>query len=66
MNHGVPGATLSRRIAAMERKLGVRLFDRSTPRVELTDPGRRYFKRCGDLVDQAHLATDRVPHRHSR
>jgi len=57
-NLDVPGATLSRRIAAMERKFGVRLFDRTTRRVELTDAGRRYFERCGDLVDQARLAQE--------
>ena len=57
-NLGVPGATLSRRVAAMERKFGVRLFDRTTRRVELTDAGRRYFERCGDLVDQARLAQE--------
>jgi len=58
VNLGVPGATLSRRIAEMERKFGVRLFDRTTRRVELTEAGRRYFERCGDLVDQARLAQE--------
>ncbi len=57
-NLGVPGATLSRRIAAMERNFGVRLFDRTTRRVALTDAGRRYFERCGELVDQARLAQE--------
>jgi len=57
-NLGMPAATLSRRIAAMERKFAVRLFDRTTRRVELTDLGRRYFERCGDLVDQARLAQE--------
>lgn len=55
-NLSMPGATLSRRIAAMEREFGVRLFDRTTRRVELTDAGRRYFERCGHLVDEARLA----------
>ena len=54
----VPGATLSRRIAAMEREFGVRLFDRTTRRVELTDAGRRYFERCAHLVDEARLAQE--------
>ena len=31
-NLGVPGATLSRRIAAMEREFGVRLFNRNPRR----------------------------------
>lgn len=55
---GVPGATLSRRIAAMERAFAVRLFDRTTRRVELTEPGRRYLERCGHLVDEARLAQE--------
>jgi DNA-binding transcriptional LysR family regulator len=55
---GVPGATLSRRIAAMERAFGVRLFNRTTRRVELTDAGRRYFERCANLVDEARLAQE--------
>lgn len=57
-NLGVPGATLSRRIGAMEREFGVRLFDRTTRRVELTEPGRRYLERCGPLVDEARLAQE--------
>lgn len=55
---GMPGATLSRRIAAMERELGVRLFNRTTRRVELTDAGKRYFGRCVHLVDEARLAQE--------
>ncbi|CAN5717910.1 LysR family transcriptional regulator [soil metagenome] len=57
-NLGVPPATLSRRIAAMERRLGARLFARTTRKVDLTDAGRRYFERCGELVDQARLAQE--------
>lgn len=53
---GVPVATLSRRIAAMEREFGVRLFDRTTRRVELTEAGARYFERCAHLADEARLA----------
>lgn len=57
-NLGVPAATLSRRIAAMEHRLGARLFDRTTRKVDLTEVGRRYFERCGELVDQARLAQE--------
>lgn len=53
---GVPGATLSRRIAALERRFGVRLFDRTTRKVELTEAGRRHLERCGELVDRARWA----------
>ncbi len=53
---GMPNATLSRRIAAMERQLGVRLFDRSTRRVTPTEAAQRYYERCAPLVDEARLA----------
>lgn len=55
-NLGVSNPTLSRRIAAMEERFGVRLFDRTTRRVELTDAGQRYFDRCAHLADEARLA----------
>ena len=57
-NLGVPTPTLSRRIAAMEARLGVRLFERSTRRVTLTDAGQRYFDRCANLADEARLAEE--------
>src|ERR1700744_6151312 len=57
-NLGVPVATLSRRIAAMEREFAVRLFDRTTRRVELTEAGARYFERCAHLADEARLAQE--------
>lgn len=57
-NLEIPAPTLSRSIATMERELGVRLFDRTTRRVELTDAGRRYFERCAPLVDGARLASE--------
>ena len=41
---------LSRTLARMERDLGVRLVDRSTHHVELTDAGRRFEQRAFDAV----------------
>ena len=57
-NLGVPTPTLSRRIAAMEARLSVRLFERSTRSVTLTDSGQRYFDRCANLADEARLAEE--------
>ena len=54
----MPGATLSRRIAAMERQFGVRLLDRTTRKVALSEAGQRYFERCAHLVDEARLAQE--------
>ena len=39
---GIPRSTLSRRIAALEDALGLRLFNRSTRRLELTGAGAYY------------------------
>ncbi len=39
----LPKATVSRRVAALEAALGVRLLNRTTRALSLTDPGRRYY-----------------------
>lgn len=53
---GLPSSTVSRRIAELEAQLGLRLFTRTTRRVELTDHGRLYLTRCEALVDEAAAA----------
>jgi DNA-binding transcriptional LysR family regulator len=55
---GIPIATLSRRIASMEKRVGVRLLQRTTRRLTLTDPGRRYFERCERIVQEASAAQE--------
>lgn len=57
-NLNLSTATLSRRIAAFELQMGVRLFNRTTRRVELTTAGLRYFERCNGVVDQLRLADE--------
>ena len=45
-----------RSLAALEEELGARLFNRTTRRISLTDPGRRYLERCREVqaaVDDA-------------
>jgi DNA-binding transcriptional LysR family regulator len=53
---GLPSSTVSRRIAELERDVGLRLFNRTTRRVELTESGRRYFENCQRIVQEAELA----------
>jgi DNA-binding transcriptional LysR family regulator len=53
---GIPIATLSRRIALLEKRVGVRLFERSTRRLALTEPGKRYLERCERIVQDATAA----------
>lgn len=42
---GVPASTVSRRVARLEESLGVRLLQRTTRTMHLTDAGRVYFER---------------------
>ncbi|GLQ44486.1 transcriptional regulator [Dyella nitratireducens] len=57
---GVPNSTLSRRISALEKAIGLRLLHRTTRKVELTEAGRIYFERCKRIVDEARLAHEQL------
>jgi len=57
---GVPNSTLSRRISALEKAIGLRLMHRTTRRLELTEAGKIYFDRCKRIVDEAKLAHEQL------
>lgn len=57
---GVPNSTLSRRISALEKAIGLRLLHRTTRRLELTEAGKIYFDRCKRIVDEAKLAHEQL------
>lgn len=52
----LPPSTLSRRVAAMERRLGVRLLQRTTRSVTLTPLAKPYFAACLDVLAAAERA----------
>ena len=56
----LPKSTVSRRVAGLERAVGIRLLKRTTQRVELTDEGLRYFARCQRIVEEAELAHEEL------
>jgi DNA-binding transcriptional LysR family regulator len=56
----VPKQTLSRRVAELERALGVQLLRRTTRRLHLTSVGAAYFERCADIVRAAEEANRAV------
>lgn len=45
-------SAISKAIGALEKRLGVMLFYRSTRRVTLTDHGQRYYDRTKPLIDE--------------
>jgi len=47
---------LSRRIALLEERLGVRLLNRSSRRFSVTEVGREYYNRCLAMLVQAEAA----------
>jgi DNA-binding transcriptional LysR family regulator len=54
--HGLSHAMVSTHVRALEQALGVRLFDMTTRRLNLTEAGRRYLDRCVQIlaeVDEA-------------
>lgn len=57
---GVPNSTLSRRIGDLEKAIGLRLFHRTTRRIELTEAGQIYYARCRRLVDEARIAHEQL------
>lgn len=57
---GMPNSTLSRRISALEKAIGLRLLHRTTRKIELTEAGQIYFERCKRIVDEARLAHEQL------
>lgn len=57
---GIEKTRLSRRIAALESRLGVRLLHRSTRRIALTEAGQRFYAQCQAAVESAQAAYESV------
>lgn len=57
---GIPNSTISRRITAFEKTIGLRLLQRTTRKVELTEAGLLYFERCRRIVDEAKTAHEQL------
>lgn len=59
---GVPKSRLSRRIAQLERDLGVQLLRRTTRQVRVTPLGEQYYARCRDMLQAAEAAREVIEH----
>ncbi|MBU8898320.1 LysR family transcriptional regulator [Corallococcus sp. H22C18031201] len=57
---GVPVSTVSRRIARLESSLGLRLLERTTRTLRLTDAGRKYFDHADRAMDDLAQGTGQV------
>jgi len=43
---GIPISTVSRKVSELEKRLGIRLIERSTRKLRLTEIGQEYFQYC--------------------
>ena len=57
---GMPKSKLSRRIALLEERLGVRLIQRSTRRFSVTEIGRTYYEHCKAMLTEADAAQEAI------
>jgi len=56
----LPKSKLSRRVAELEARLGVRLLHRTTRKLSLTEAGERYHRHCAAMREQAEAAEEAV------
>lgn len=62
---GVTTSAVSRSIANLERRLGVRLLNRTTRRLALTDEGDAFYRASKGILDEVEQAEQSVRNRHS-
>lgn len=55
---GVPKSKLSRRVAELEARLGVRLIQRSTRQFAVTEVGQDYYRHCVAMLVEAEAAQE--------
>lgn len=53
-------AAISRRVAALETELGVRLLNRTTRRIDLTESGRQYHRDVTAILEALEEAEERI------
>lgn len=61
----LPKSRLSRRVAGLEERLGMRLIQRSTRRFTLTEVGATYYAHCRAMLVEADAADEAVALRHA-
>lgn len=57
---GISKSVVSHHITSLETELSVKLLQRTTQKIELTDAGRIYLKRCLEIRRISQLANDEV------
>lgn len=53
-------SAISKHVSLLEQHLGVRLLNRTTRRLSLTEAGEKFYQRCAHIVSEANEATREV------
>jgi DNA-binding transcriptional LysR family regulator len=53
---GMPKTTVSAKVAGLEKRLGVRLIERTTRKLRMTEAGEKYFHHCAIAMREVELA----------
>lgn len=57
---GVAKSAVSKQISLLEQEVGVRLFNRSTRKLSLTEAGEIYYRHCAQIVNRADIALNEL------
>src|SRR5690242_15872531 len=57
---GMSKSVASRRVSALERDLSVKLLNRSTRKLSLTEAGAVFYDHCARIVQEAEIAEQKV------
>ena len=52
---GIPKTTVSAKVAGLEKRLGVRLIQRTTRKLRMTEAGEKYFRHCAIAIREIEL-----------
>jgi DNA-binding transcriptional LysR family regulator len=57
---GLSRAVVSYHIKKLETQLGVKLLNRSTRSIKLTEPGKQYYQHCRTITHEAEAANQQI------
>jgi len=57
---GVAKSAVSKQVALLEKEVGVRLLNRTTRSISLTEAGEIFYRHCSDIVTRTHEALDEL------
>jgi len=57
---GLPRSTVSRKVSQLENSLGIRLLQRSTRKLSLTQAGRDYYQKCSNAFSEIERANQAI------